>query len=235
MVGFGILLILIGVTPACYFFAILASTPGEEPRLPQGIPDAVLDLPLLWGGDVGNETSVIAYDHNYTIGVRFQEKFSIKGLWSVSRARLIIADPHGTTFTGETSSQSWGDDIWISGAGCSTRSFNPLLRVTFHVEKEYYHKWISAKAEIRIVYPTCHEYGRFINTIEDLSRNIAFFVVSPEEHQTLEAYHNWLARSDIENVGVWVAFFIIFPIVFVLPGAVVIRRAHKKYASTHSE
>jgi len=175
-----------------------------EPPLPDGVPNIWRAFTLNYI-PVDKQFFVISYGKMANLEFKFESRRSIKGLWRGSEGKLIITAPYNATFEGATRTTSWGDLLIYQGS----YGFEPWLRVTFPVEKEYYHEWISATVEMDIVYPIeTPTAGHFTNWNAHLKRDIRFFVISPEEYEMLEEHRDWESFNE-STVGVTIMVVIL--------------------------
>lgn len=138
--------------------------------------------------DFDQQFFIIPHDREIKILLYFREgKRSLKRLWNGSEAKLVVTTPFSAAFEGKSRSKSWGK--LLLSQGTAELPFTPWLKVNFSIEREYYHQWIDATAEMDIVYPSFSggaAYTGFTNQNSHLKRDIKLFVVSPGEHQMLE-------------------------------------------------
>lgn len=106
--------------------------------------------------------------------------------------------------------------------------------MSFPIKQEYYHEWVDATATMDISYPATFR-GYFINLHNHLRCSFRFFVVSPDEYDSIgdliKQHQKWQHFQAIRDQK-WVR--IIPPIVFNGLGVVliciglVIRRVRKR-------
>jgi hypothetical protein len=207
---------------------------GDEPRYPDEAPR---DVPLL---ELANKATdvpkistdsssfLIPCDEGVRINVLFEEKASVNGLWSGSNPMMQITAPYSNTFSADAHQETWGTQL-----PDNVKRIEPSITVTFLVGKDYVHKWIQATASVEVVYPVriegfniyCPGGRCFRDEQELLSRDLRFFVLSPEEFVVVGQYIKWHdSRGGEQRLFAASALFLSVGLLVVLGERAVVRK-----------
>jgi len=220
MIFIGTVMIAVGILGVIYLSKEIASEKSQPPAptaLPPDIPDGV---PLGTGFiGTGQQEFLTSYGTK-TLKVEFNPVGSIKRLWRGSNPKLIIIDPYSSNYPGETKTDTWSPVLLTQGYSLYT--FTPWLEVTFPIEEEYYHQWITAVARMDILYPVYAPGGftiRYTNTSDTIEHPLRFFIITPEEYQLVRDFR--LGPRNPDNISPLIGSVICL----ILPGFIFIFQA----------
>jgi hypothetical protein len=204
----GLLLLLFGIV--CLIITVVAMrlySMNLQLQWPQGIPADVY-LPPRTGSQgldyvkdgktladklylpAGKQSLAIAYNQTEEMVVLFDgngshDGVSVGGLWTGTGAKLHITDPYEITIEAGTHTDTWGGVLHGGSSKCT-----PWLKVSVPISAEHYHETVRATAMMDVIYPLQYSgffsrQGNFGNSRGQITHQISFFVVSPEEYQII--------------------------------------------------
>ena len=223
---FGSLWMLLGIALIGGFINhnVLTALP-PEPSLPQGLPSEISRMTVCSNEKalrVNDASAVIALGKEGTI--QFDSISSLQGYCGGSNAILTITSPVNASLSATCTEPYWHGDIkdeYSKGT--------PTLQANFQ-SNEFLHQWVTGHAAMDAIYPvrkTPIISVYWTNEQKHVERNFNFYVVTPEEAKTLQAYADWKSEGVSRSDAIWIDTPIVF-IVFVLFGALLVRYGYRK-------
>lgn len=169
---------------------------APEPPLPPWIPE---DLPMIFGEvDAADRAYLVYCNRDTQLRVEFEGRNSIKGWWRGSNPTFLVNAPYFQTLAATTNSDSWGIVILSDDVD----SFTPWLEVTLSVDPKYYHTWMSASANLDIVYPASSG-ATFSNQNDHFEREVQLFVITDKDIEMQEARASWERVAKYSWSDLW--------------------------------
>ena len=145
--------------------------------------------------------------------------YSVRGLWRGLNAKFLITEPYSKVLAATTETDTWGNSLTVRQS--EHASFTPSIDVLMSVDRNYYHKWISASASLEVIYPAYKDVGRFINESRNLTREMQLFVISDKEVEIIRTHSRWEDAVSENKDTFLVVVYIVLGGVFVIVGGFV--------------
>jgi len=120
--------------------------------------------------------------------IDFDSVKSFSGVWSGENPRFTIDSPETLELKSETFTDSWDD--WL----VSSREYTyvtPYLYVDSFSLSDYENQWVNCSASLYVLHPVSSGAFEYQNINDYRSRDINFYVVSPEDLNMIQQHEKW--------------------------------------------
>lgn len=200
LVFFGIALFIVFIY-ICWMIPSFITALSTEPPLPFGIKT---DADLLKDNLYYNHDYFVVYNQNIKISVHMESVYSLFGYVGGQNPTFKVTAPYQETISATSVKKFWADSFEVNDVDAKYSYAHPSLSVDLYISQKYYGQWITATADLDIVYPersmnvTDEKKDEiyFNNIQKHLSREVRLFVISENDQDAVENHTAWKNARD---------------------------------------
>jgi len=193
---------------------------GPEPPLPEHYPRNIEFYSISFNKEDVIEKDInpilISSTYNKDLVIEFKNVNSFSGVWSGQSPQFTIDAPETSEFNCGTLTDSWDD--WLVSSR-EYKSVTPYLYIDSFSLSNYANQWVNCSASLSVLHPVSSGAFEYQNINDYKSRNINFYVVSPEDLDMVQEHERWADYNfggQIFTIGCCASVVIIIPIIVII-------------------